>query len=628
MRLPVLVFLIVILVSSVGAGVSALEKSQPSDPRLIQPVTIECVNVRLHVVLEQISETTKVTIRCGRDNKDWQVRDIPVTVCTNDLALGKLLNSIAISTHLFFESEKVGKSTVYHIWRDRKRQKTLDDYYADVAACATATRAWNWDTVAKMKDIPDDKLWRSTPEPTHNFYGAMSSFLTALGPDMRARAMAGETLRLDLQSASAQWRGDLQNVFTAQGPYNSGQWSQPTADDAAHAIQPTQDELHKFRMLISGDQVSILDPSGAQNFYPLGNVASCLSPEAMESVGIPERPRSSDLPIIDDPSGNIKPLEGNSDLWDSPLIQEKIKLDLIKGKRPSCGELLAALAKATGDNIICEDFESQRSCLRPEIASSTDVTVISVLQAIDQRATHTWKVGFIWHASQKDKIILGISNNWPYHHRDIVSDAFLADLRQKMSGDGVRLDDFLRVMRLTSDQVEEWIRFSPDLSILTAYGISEQKNFWMLYDSLNAQERTQAQSESGIPLGSLHPQLLVDLLRQYNAEIKARKDAWIFDKQIEWPKEFPLNDEAIATITMRVAVKEGYQQRQNFNASNSDIKYPVGWLKKFSYNMVLSGTQNSAVFETQSLGPTGLPIYTPEREAALGIKPLAQDPHQ
>jgi hypothetical protein len=237
-------------------------------------------------------------------------------------------------------------------------------------------------------------------------------------------------------------------------------------------------------------------------------------------------------------------------------------------------------------------------------------------------------VGFIWYADERSKTILGVSNNWPYHHRDMVSDSFLANLRQKLSGDGVGLDDFLLVMRLSTDQVDEWIRCSPDLCILTAHGVPPQKDFWTLYDALSPQERVQAQSDAGIPLGGLHPRLLVDLIRKYNAGIKASRDQWIFDNPREWPKEFPLNDESIATIVMRVAATEGYLQRQDGSGAGDGPRYPVGWVKKSSYNLVLSGTQNGEKFETQAWGPAGLPIYSPEREAALGIKPSAQKPSQ
>ena len=80
------------------------------DSRLSQPVTITFTNGRLYAVIDEIAKTTGVDIRCGKDNKDWPVRDIPVIVCVKDMPLGKLLRLIADSTHLVFTVKHLDSS--------------------------------------------------------------------------------------------------------------------------------------------------------------------------------------------------------------------------------------------------------------------------------------------------------------------------------------------------------------------------------------------------------------------------------------------------------------------------------------------------------------------------------------
>ena len=62
-----------------------------SDARLAQPVSCESGYKRLHYVIEDLAAKTGVSIRCGSNNQDWQVRDLPVVVSAREIPLGKLL---------------------------------------------------------------------------------------------------------------------------------------------------------------------------------------------------------------------------------------------------------------------------------------------------------------------------------------------------------------------------------------------------------------------------------------------------------------------------------------------------------------------------------------------------------
>ena len=101
------------------AEANALQKT--ADEQLNQQVTYTGTGKRLHTVLEDISKMTNITVRCGKDKDDWQVRDLPVVVIVKNMPLGKLLQTLADCTHLAFSSNQVDGKTTYRIWRDRSR---------------------------------------------------------------------------------------------------------------------------------------------------------------------------------------------------------------------------------------------------------------------------------------------------------------------------------------------------------------------------------------------------------------------------------------------------------------------------------------------------------------------------
>lgn len=71
----------------------------PVDARMTRKITYFSGRTRLHYVTEGIARQTGVTIRCGKDKNDWPVRDLPITVCANDIPAGKLLQAVADATH-------------------------------------------------------------------------------------------------------------------------------------------------------------------------------------------------------------------------------------------------------------------------------------------------------------------------------------------------------------------------------------------------------------------------------------------------------------------------------------------------------------------------------------------------
>lgn len=106
---------------SIGAEASNTDK------RLAQKITYDSGYQRLWQVIDDIQLKGSVPLKSGRNKQDWRVRDLPIVVCANDVPLGKLLRSIADTTHLEFATSRVGDRALddisYRIWFSDKLQR-------------------------------------------------------------------------------------------------------------------------------------------------------------------------------------------------------------------------------------------------------------------------------------------------------------------------------------------------------------------------------------------------------------------------------------------------------------------------------------------------------------------------
>ena len=601
------------------------------DARLDKRVTIECADMRLNAALDEVSKQTGVTLRCGTNRDDRQVREIPVTICAKDIPLGKLLDAIAASTHLLLSTEKAGDSKVYRIWRDKKRQVELDQFFKLRDDAQEQWAKWEWDAMAKYQDVPDNMLGADPRDPDHTLARALSKLTASLGTEWRDRIMDGETLKLGLPNAWPSLQEALKDLFKAEFQTHPASQSEGN--------QLTDESLQKYVIGLYLDETGLIrtpikNPFGRTTYYSLNTVAAMgILDEGRKAAGLSASPRLPEPSDIEDEQGEYKALKRKAD-WDLPALKRKVTLLPPEGKKElTCADALSALSSASGYSIICEDFESHRTLVKVDGIFTGETTLGTALRALD-RYTVSWdKAGFIWYVNEKDELILGSANMWPYHHVNLVSESLLNSLRAKLNGDGIGLDDYISVLRLSNEQTDEWVSNSPDLRVLTIFGHPASKDLWLLYGSLDSGAKSLAQSEAGLPLRNLPPQLVVDAVQKHNS-IRDRalaRDLNILTPYQEGQSSIPIGEpylvpdplpsdpEQLKNCVMRIRKRLRLQHRQSFTRSE-DFPLKEGYLWVDSYDMELA-TQDGRL-SMRIDGPTPLPIYSPEREKALGIEPM------
>lgn len=502
---------LLLLILFVLSPISPAEEKAPADTRLLQPVTMESTGKRLHSVVDEIAKMTGVTIRCGDNSKDWQVRDIPVTVCTHELPLGVLLQSLADCTHLRLSGERGVKDVSYRIWRDQKRQKELDDYAKAMDAWHLAMAAWDWDVAAKLKDIPitafqpsknkDEAEMAFSPRAR-----ALSQILSALGPGTRDRVLAGEELVFDPNTASEPLRSMISAYVEAalQGQYQEDQ--QRVADIPGYRGQvkpPTEDMLQGSFIRIRFNRGMIVSIGGK------GYGSRLLSGSAIQGnvkgYTLPSPPKHPNVPGIER-EGTISI---NDVRWaQDPRSKGKVNLKRPEGKEfLTTSDLVAALCRTSSLFVVCEDYCSHVSAVSTNDWFGRDADAQSILRFI------AWQTAY-WDGEHG--LLVASENMWPERHLNLVPESLLNRLIAKLGGDGVSLDDSVDLAYLTLDQCWEWLvnsedirRLQPSGTLITAQGAAPALRW---YGSLSPQQKEQILSESGLPLSRLDLQAFCDSL--------------------------------------------------------------------------------------------------------------------
>jgi hypothetical protein len=612
--LHISVCLALILLSASACAASDAESTP--DPRLAQPVTIECVNARLHTVVEQLSEKTGVPIRCGIDDRDWPVRDMPVTVCVKDMPLGRLLKCIAASTHLLLSKGEVGQTTIYRVWRDLKRRKQIDDFIAAFQAAEEADKRaaleWEWDAALALKDHdPGDPTPGENRHSDPNRDGIigreLAGLLDVLGPSAREQVLSGGYIKYPPGTVPA-------SLYPYLEPMSQDWWG---------LMEPGEQPLTPEDMRNCGFFVTAEEHSGAMHIDVNVSVAEAggkvlrrtwnfnLSRAAKEASaqGLADPVKKPQVPEWQAPDGEWTDLIDAQD-WELPVLGTKVSLEEPKDKNSiTCGKVMAALSKASGFVIIAEDFESHRKRLSPASLFKKDTSIKDVLEHLGRES------GLIWHLNEKQKIIVGTADDWPFHHKNVVSESLLVYIKAKLNGDGVDLDDFLKVAALEPGQQEEWVFPDPELAVPDAYSVPACRELWMLYDSLPAGQKAQAHTEAGLPMRNIRPAYLAYLIYRQN-EILWHGNAV---NALMQPSLIPYDEQSVASAVMRVTK---WMTPRFGSGPGSKDGGPPGVPMVTQYKMSIYVTQNG---ETHNLhdnrGVKGVPIFSPEREAQLFPKP-------
>lgn len=607
-------------------------ESTASDELLLREVSCESGYTRLHDAVAGISEKISFPLYCGKNKEDWLVRDIPLIVYTKDMPLGKLLRGIADATHTQFAAEKVrsdGKDKLtYRIFRDAKTAADIIEKVNAKRAGKITEAEWGWDAlVAFAKSGIDDP---SAPRDAVLF----GKVLASLEPEAKKKVFSGEYLILTADNVAQ--TEQLRELYSLGWKKQSGSKKQK---------EPRPEDLQRSELRINlqdgGDSGSTglftscyyvtenTDQPGWEGNYWLEMLNE--QAEKLKSVKgfeLPPHPAVPELPKPEDeyPTDRLVMLKTPQD-WESPVLKTKINLEAPQGKEHfTFSDAVVAIAKASGFNITCEDFETHQNSNYdygngdPKFDTRVDnffvkeTTLGEALKKLD-----CYKVN--WFINEQDKLIIGWAGDWRLHHRNLVRESLLTSLRTKLNGDGVQLDDVTPLVNLTYEQTGEWIRRSSDLYKLAWFNsYTDDICAWRIYESLNAEDKKLARSKAGLPLGKFDPDWLYAFFQQRHKKLGNAFNDESVNERIRREEEIKdallSNPKTISTVVLHIKEVETILTA-NGNRINLDlVKLAQNLPKRYSIQLEGEVSGEKAAIDIQG-PPNSFPILSKQRELEI-----------
>ncbi|MDO8682028.1 MAG: hypothetical protein Q7N50_00905 [Armatimonadota bacterium] len=598
-----------------ACATQAAENANDVDDRLARKITYSGYK-RLHVVTDDLSKMTGVTIHCGKNNSDWQARDIPVTINVKDMSLNKVLMALAEVCHLTVSSRKPDEIVnvwTYRLSRNKKGKDDLERYINKQIEDASDA----WDAAVRFAGVPDSAL-KGSPEVVEELKKdrLIGKILAALEPDAKDRVFTGDSIILNGKSSR---QSDLIRELYLYA------WKNPTISSMEingkpyplykNAHDPTSEEMEQACLTIQlTDNVGNI----TIRLFPVikgFEVIDWISPVEISAEGhaiLGEDQESLPVPLGSDVLSLVEETEAQRDCsdsrlrfltrkedWNLPALQMELKIELPKDKKGlASADYLIALSKAAGFNLICEDFISHQNYIgdAPKIEPEKKTKFGNGLR----EARFNW-----WSVSERDKLIIGWANDWRKCHMNLVPEALLNDLRDKLGKKGLYLDDVTPLFNLLPGQIDEWLTNSRDLDELSDVDVSGERVFWQLYDQLPQDCKKLAKTGTGLPMERLDAVWLRDFFRERRrettndsgfslntyADMNARKT---YIKNALLITEAMSSPTFLSTMTMRIIAKneEG----------------------KLTYSMKLSGVKDEQAFEINAGGPgAAFPILSKKR---------------
>lgn len=633
-RVSRLFLLLAVFTAVATASQSADKPAKETDERLAVKVTYEGGYKRLHGVVADLGAKSGVRLYCGNNARDWTARDIPIIVCAKDLPLGKLLRAIADASHTQFGVEKVTTADKdqlpsYRIYRTAKVAADIVNRIDARHAAHLAQAQWGWDTLVTYGQSGIDD--QNVP----SYVSLMSKMLASLDPGIRQKALSGNYLSLTSDDVS---KPDLLRQLYLAG------WKKQRLDKGAQK-DPQPDDLQRAEIGINlqdgGDSgytglfstcyYNIGEKGTAQwtgNFWleKLDDVANKL--KDVKGFVFPERPTVPELPKPEEeyPSDRLKILKSPQD-WDLPSLKTKISLEAPPGKEhPTFSDAVIAIAKASGFSVVCEDFESHQNSkynygngdpkfdTRVDGFFVKDTTLGDALKKLD-----CYKQ--VWFINEDDKLIVGWADAWRLHHRNLVQESTLNNIRTKLNASGVDLDDVTPIVNLTYEQTGEWFRNSHEFYELVWFNsYSDDVSAWRLYESLAGDDKQLAKSEAGLPLGKFDSDWLFSFFEQRRRKTPYYNETEATTKQIKADEELKdalfASPKTVSQLVLRV-VKErgdtGSYVLVDKNGVETNLDATVqGTLDR--YHIEIEGQVNGAKAVLTVPGPSyALPLLSQEK---------------
>lgn len=505
-----------------GAVAEAPAADLTVDTKLGQKVTYTVVKKTVSSVLDDLSKSTGVALRAGRNSSDWQVRDRKMNIYAKDVPLNQLMSSIARVMKFKWEiGGKEGEAKTYRLYMDRK--SLLD---AEAQRVRAEQKAEEEQAQRRQKGLmqygqlhdmsPADKAKLKQDNPFMYFVAnsgmgsTMGSFFSE-SPGALEAITTGQQFQVRGSSLSAQAQagllGAMQGMVSMEAKFSGGKARTTIPSDINMSSVNVQINrnldmmkgMPQANMLLGDMQISykggsidvpMMDPDSPMTKLigkglvmaedtgrPLNECFKDLAPEFMSAMAKQIKTDAGGEPLIDHSA-------------DDPALHNKITLKDPGRQLPDVEKSLADASKMT---VVSDFFGGWNFPLGQVPATESELK--DVLEKIGDTYTYNW---------DKHSAILELRDrNWFKKRAAQIPEAWLEAWRDELTKKGtIDVDDLAQIAALTQEQISVNL-MSDDILKNVVGSVYSAREILRLYAALSSDQRSMLLSDSGLPFRSL-----------------------------------------------------------------------------------------------------------------------------
>lgn len=477
--------------------------SVDNDPRLEQKVTFSADGVTISNILNQISQSTSVTLNAGLDDKDWAVRDRKVIAHVVDMKLGDLMRQLASVLHFHWSRGGDGDKSTYRLWQDKKEREEEESLRASVdstqsklarekrengladmvnlgslssadAANLKANDPWRYVLATEPlgRDVAD--LMSNFPDARNAFVqGSEGTFAVAELPPALQDTLKRIAQSYDSLIKSIGGAEDHSDLFAK---FDKLQITINSRAQAAAGDIVSQSLLG--RITLGGLEIPLFDPASLVGKALGKAIISLKGGASKDQVGKQLQTDMASAVSVSEAVAQPAPRDITSD----PALRAKIKL-FDNPMTPSLSVTLKALALKSKLNVISDYFPSM-----PPTLAGGERTLGEQLELIRKSYGSNW--------TKAGGVLLFRDNDWFTKRAWAVPDVWMQywTERGKLNS-GLFLDDLAGIGDLRDEQIDHTIMSDSQLVRLGAGEAARNRQILRFYASLSPEQRKQLDSK-------------------------------------------------------------------------------------------------------------------------------------
>jgi len=505
-----------------------------SDERLAKKITYFSGYVRLSDAVSRISRLCGISIATGRNQGDWQVRDMPVIICANDIQLGRLLQFMADAYSLTLSRSEVKGVYSYRLFRPDAYQAIIDGYVNNESEYPLRHAQFEWQTlsyVGSLKPNEADDLYQKLINKNHDFgilYGdprlvfdevvMCGKLINSIDQSLYPNLLAGEEIVLSARQGGR--IGQLVQDFVRLKQRIVRAMRSRANTDTGDLLGESQIAAAQIRFSLDRNRGFALDGAvfaGTERFgFGPGDLLSFgLSARNSGIEPLTQRLPTSPLTPSLKEMRYFRPIPKDGDAE----ANRKYKFEWPSKERICLADILTVLSKTVGCSIVADDYSDHKD--------DTGISAKSLVSGQKSLSDVRNYLGsqYVWYTCPGANTLAVKSKDWFNRYANLISKDLFCGWLYNLQDDGLELTDYLTARNLSPGQKADWIAEISTLSPLMALDSNRATASLVgVLSSMNQDDLSSAMS-SGVPVTSLDVNQWTLFANSLSDDSKPREDA-------------------------------------------------------------------------------------------------------